>query len=86
MQTAIIKRGHSQEIMLPKALLESVNLTDSDIVDIIAENGSIVIKKSKNKRRHIPLSERLKGWNGQPYDLTDEDAEWLNMETSGGEI
>ena len=85
MQTTIVKWGNSQGIRLPKTLLESVNLTDSDTVDVVAENGSIIIKKSKAKRVHIPLAERLKGWNGQPYELTDQDKEWLNIEPVGDE-
>lgn len=37
-------------------------------------------------RRHITLAERLKDWDGQPYELTDEDREWLNMKPVGKEI
>jgi len=85
MQTTIVKWGNSQGIRLPKTLLESVNLTDSDIVDVVAENGSIIIKKSKVKRAHIPLAERLKGWDGQPYELTGQDKEWFNIEPAGDE-
>jgi len=46
MQTTIVKWGNSQVIRLPKILLNSVNLTDSDTVDIIVENESIIIKKA----------------------------------------
>ena len=38
MQTNIVKWGNSQGIRLPKMLLDSVNLTDSDTVDITVEN------------------------------------------------
>ena len=86
MQTAIVKWGNSQGIRLPKALLEEANLTDSDTVDVIAKNGSIIIKKAKSKRTHVPLAERLKDWEGQIYELTDEDKQWLNMEPIGEEI
>ena len=86
MQTAIVKWGNSQGIRLPKALLESVDISESDIVDVAAENGNIIIKKSKKNRTHIPLAMRLKDWDGQPYELTDEDKEWLNMEPAGEEI
>ena len=86
MQTTIVKWGNSQGIRLPKVLLESANLTDNDTVDLITENGNIVIKKSKSKREHIPLAERLKDWNDRPYELTEEDTEWLNMEPAGEEV
>lgn len=26
------------------------------------------------------------GWNGEKYELTEEDYEWLNMKSLGGEI
>ena len=86
MQATITKWGNSQGIRLPKALLEKANLTDNDMVDLIAENGNIIIKKSKSKREHIPLAKRLKDWDRQPYELTDEDREWLNMKPVGEEV
>ena len=86
MQTTLAKWGNSQGIRLPKVLLESVNLTDNDTVDLITENGNIIIKKSKSNREHIPLAERLKDWNDQSYELTEEDIEWLNMEPAGEEV
>ena len=85
MQTTIAKWGNSQGIRLPKILLESANLTDSDTVNVLAENNSIIITKVENKKKHIPLAERLKNWNGQPYELTGEDSAWLNMEPIGEE-
>ena len=64
MQTAIVKWGNSQGIRLPKALLDSANLTDRDIVDVIAENGSIIIKKSEGKKAHRTIQERFKDFDG----------------------
>ena len=86
MQTTIVKWGNSQGVRLPKMLLESVNLTENDPVDLITENGNIIIKKLKNKKEHIPLAERLKDWDGKPYELTDEDKQWLNMKPAGEEV
>ena len=40
----------------------------------------------KQPRHHIPLAERLKDWDGQPYELAAEDGEWANMEPAGEEI
>ena len=34
---------------------------------------------------HFPLAERLQDWHGQPYELTNEDKAWLNMELVGEE-
>lgn len=85
MQTTIVKWGNSQGIRLPKRLLESVNLANDDMVDVIAENGNIIIKKLENKKTHIPLAQRLKDWNGQPYEVAEEDREWLDAESAGEE-
>jgi len=86
MQTTIVKWGNSQGIRLPKVLLESVNLTNNDIVDVTAENGNIIIKKPKKVRVRTPLVERLRDWNGKPYEFTDEDREWLDMKPVGEEV
>jgi antitoxin component of MazEF toxin-antitoxin module len=45
-------------------LLDSVHLTDSDTVDVIAQNDSIIIKKAEIKRRHKTIQERLAGFEG----------------------
>jgi hypothetical protein len=43
-------------------------------------------EESAEPRRHIPLVERLKNWDGQPYELTEEDREWQDMKPVGEEI
>ena len=86
MQTTIVKWGNSRGVRLPKVLLETASLAENDTVDLIAEHGQIIIKKSEKKRSHIPLSERLSGWDGKPYDVLDEDREWLDMRPVGDEI
>ncbi len=40
----------------------------------------------KEPHRHIPLSERLKDWDGQPYELMAEDRAWMDMEPVGEEM
>ena len=44
------------------------------------------ICNSKIHRSHVLLAERLKNWNNQPYELTEEDRAWLNMEPVGDEV
>jgi len=85
MHATIQKWGNSQAIRLPKAILETASITENESVQILAEQNKIIIIKSKNKREHIPLAERLKNWNGQPYELIAEDKEWLNMKSVGEE-
>ena len=79
MQATIVKWGNSQGIRLPKTLLKSVNITDSDTVELLAENNRIIIRKSEVKRQHIPLAQRLRNWDGNPYELTEEDNSWLSL-------
>ena len=85
MHTTIQKWGNSQAIRLPKAILETASINENEQVQILAERNKIVIKKSRSYRSHIPLAERLKHWDGQPYELTNEDSEWLNMKPVGEE-
>lgn len=86
MQTTVVKWGNSQAVRLPKTLLKTANISESDTVDLLPLKNSIIIKKAeKPQRRHIPLSERIKNWDGQPYELTQEDREWLDMKPAGDE-
>ena len=64
MQTAIVKWGNSQGIRLPKYLLDSANLADNDTVEVVAENDSLVIRKTETRKKHKTLKERLEGYNG----------------------
>jgi antitoxin MazE len=85
MQSKIQKWGNSQAIRLPKAILDIARLSENEQVQITAEPDTVIIKKVKI-RRHMTLEERLKDWDGQPYELTDEDKEWLSMKPVGNEI
>jgi len=86
MLTTIKKWGNSQAIRLPKAILETASIKENEQVQILAEQGKIVIVQSRNKRAHIPLAERLKDWRGQPYELNSEDKAWLELEPVGDEV
>jgi len=86
MRATIQKWGNSQAIRLPKAVLETASIKENEQVHILAERNQIIIKKSRKHREHIPLAERLKDWNGQPYELNDEDKAWLDLEPVGDEV
>jgi len=86
MNATIQKWGNSQAIRLPKALLETASLKENEQVQILARRNEIIIKKAEKKKRHKTLAERLKGWDGKPYELTDEDREWQNIKPVGREI
>ena len=72
MRATIVKWGNSQGIRLPKALLDSANLTDSDAVELEAKDNSIIIKKADKPRRKT-LAERLEGFEGE-YVFEEWDA------------
>lgn len=63
METTIQKWGNSSAIRLPKVVLTKLNLTNSDTLEIEVKDNNIVLKKSVAKK-HIPLAERLKNYNG----------------------
>ena len=65
MQTTIVKWGNSQGIRLPKLLLDSVNLSDNDTVEVTAENNSLIIKKAESKRAHKTIQDRFKDFHGE---------------------
>ncbi|MDR3172504.1 MAG: AbrB/MazE/SpoVT family DNA-binding domain-containing protein [Treponema sp.] len=78
MQTAIVKWGNSQGIRLPKALLQNINIRENDMVDVILENESIVIKKIGEKK-HRTTRERLTDFYGKEFDqksISQKEIEW----------
>lgn len=66
MKTTIVKWGNSQGVRLPKHLLESADIGEQDMVELIAENHSIVIKKVDAQPR-MTIQELFEGFTGT-YD------------------
>lgn len=65
MTTTIVKWGNSRGIRLPKPFLESLDLKDNDIVDVLTENGKIIIQKS---RRSKTLKQRVEEFYGKDFE------------------
>ena len=78
--------GNGLGIRLPKEFTDKAGITETSRVEVSATDNGLMITCVKEPRRHIPLAERLKDWDGQPYELTAEDKEWVNMEPVGEEI
>ncbi|MCL2634276.1 MAG: AbrB/MazE/SpoVT family DNA-binding domain-containing protein [Oscillospiraceae bacterium] len=75
--------GGSTALRIPKNFLQQMNMTDNSTVKIkISDNNELIISPVY---QHKTLEERFKNWDGD-YKLTDEDKEWLNMESAGAEI
>lgn len=66
MIATIVKWGNSQGIRLPKVLLENVNMVENDIVEVLSENDTIIIKKSKKElRQYQSIQELFAEYNGE---------------------
>jgi len=77
--------GNGLGIRLPKEFIDKAGITETSQVEVSTTDNGLLITCAREPRKHILLSERLKNWEGQPYELTDEDKEWLNMEPTGEE-
>jgi antitoxin component of MazEF toxin-antitoxin module len=86
METVASYMGNSLGFRVSDSIQEISHITDNTRVLIEAEPNKIIITRIEEKRRHRPISERIKDWDGQPYELTDEDKVWLNMPAVGEEI
>jgi antitoxin MazE len=65
MQTNIIKWGNSHGIRIPKPLLQSMDLSPNDTIEIISENDRLIIKKVDKKKKYLTIQERFEGFDGE---------------------
>ena len=77
--------GNGLGIRLPKEFTDREGITETSKVEVSTTDNGLMITLAKEPRRHIPLAERLKDWDGQTYEITGEDREWLDMESVGDE-
>jgi len=66
--------GNGLGIRLPKEFIDKAGITETSRVEVIEDDGRLVIMQSKETRRHIPLAVRLKDWNGTPSE--PENIDW----------
>jgi len=78
--------GNGLGIRLPKEFTNKEGITEKSRVEVSVTDNGLIITHVKEPHRRVSLEERLKNWDGQPYELTDEDKAWLNMEPVGDEI
>ena len=64
MTTTIVKWGNSRGVRLPKPFLESLNIKDNDLVDVLTDNGKIIIRK---KYQHKTLRQRIEEYHGKEF-------------------
>ena len=63
MEARLQKWGNSLGIRIPKALLNSLNLKEDDILDLDVEENKIIIVKSTQSK--IDLAKRFKDYYGE---------------------
>lgn len=63
MTTTIQKWGNSQGIRIPKMLLDSVNWSENEQIEIKVDNGKLIIEKTKDRKRKN-IKELFKNYKG----------------------
>ena len=76
------KWGNSHGIRIPKTILDTLNISITDPLEIKEEHGQIIISK---KPVYSSLDEKMNNLE-EVYELTEEDKAWLNMKPVGKEI
>jgi antitoxin MazE len=74
----IQKWGNSQGVRIPKAILKKASLKENDRVEILVEDGNLVIRPV---RKRISLAERIAEYQGG-YEPT----EWETGSPVGKEV
>ena len=78
MYTTIQKWGNSQAVRIPKAILEMVQISENDKVEIRVQDGNLLIIPVK---KHKTFKERIVGYEGD-YQC----GEWDTGKTRGKEV
>lgn len=81
MTTTVQKWGNSQGIRIPKSVLNEINVESGECVELIVDNGMLLIKKAENKRKHKTIEELFSGYTGE-YKCSEID--W--GENEGNEV
>ena len=81
MTTMVQKWGNSQGIRIPKSVLNEINVESGESVELIVDNGTILIRKAENKRKHKTIEELFSGYTGE-YKCSEID--W--GESEGNEV
>jgi len=76
--TTIKKWGNSKAVRLPRAIIEKAGLDENDQVELLVEEGNIIIVPFK---KHITLKERSAAYNGHYKPV-----EWDTGSPTGNEI
>ncbi|MDR0196634.1 MAG: AbrB/MazE/SpoVT family DNA-binding domain-containing protein [Oscillospiraceae bacterium] len=81
--TTVNKWGSQYGVRFSKGFLSSLDIGDKTRLDVTVEGDKIILSRSK-KQKPLTLEKLFENWN-EPYELTDEEKEWVNMEPAGRE-
>jgi len=88
----VTKWGGTLGVRLPKEFVSKTGLTDKSKMQFRVVGNAIMLSVPDAQRRHIPLSERMEkalmddSCDITPYEITEEDREWLDMPSVGEEF
>lgn len=84
MITTVQKWGNSHGVRIPKSLLEKTNLKENDQVEVIAQDGSVLIQPVK---KHRTLGERIADHQERYQAKEDyQYQEWATGTPKGNEV
>lgn len=72
MTTTVQKWGNSQGIRIPKSVLNEINVESGESVELIVDNGMLLIKKAETKSKHKKISELFRVYTGD-YQCSEID-------------
>ncbi len=64
MTSIIQKWGNSQGIRIPKSVMEEVNFKNGDCVELIVENGTLIIKNAAPQQKRKSIRKLFKDYHG----------------------
>lgn len=87
MTTTTVNRWGSQYgVRFSKGFLSSLNITDKTRLDVAVDGDKIILTRSKiQEKSPLTLEKLFENWDGQPYELANEEREWLDMPPVGKE-
>lgn len=72
MTTTVQKWGNSQGIRIPKSVLSEINVESGECVELIVDNGMLLIKKAENTKKRKTIEELFSGYKGD-YQCSEMD-------------
>jgi antitoxin component of MazEF toxin-antitoxin module len=88
----VTKWGGTLGVRLPVEFINKTGISDKSKIQSKIIGNALMLTVPETQRHHIPLAERMEKaliggtWNGNPYEINQEDRDWLDMPSVGREI